>query len=78
MTKFRAIIDLGLLDIDMDHFFPINPEHQLVGSSSDMMVVDLDSNPDQLKVGDTISFHMDYMGILRLMNSDYIDKKVIE
>lgn len=78
VTKFRAIIDLGLLDIDMDHFFPINPEHQLVGSSSDMMVVDLDSNPDQLKVGDTISFHMDYMGILRLMNSDYIDKKVIE
>ena len=78
VTKFRAIIDLGLLDIDMEHFFPVNPNHQLVGSSSDMMVIDLDSNPEQLKVGDTISFHMDYMGILRLMNSDYVEKKVIQ
>lgn len=77
VTKFRAIIDLGLLDIDMEHFFPINPDHQVVGSSSDMMVIDLDSNPEKLKVGDTIPFHMDYMGILRLMNSDYVEKKVI-
>jgi len=76
-TTFRAIIDLGLLDIDMEHFFPLNSNHKLIGSSSDMMVIDLDTNPEKYKVGDTISFHMDYMGILRLMNSDYVEKKVI-
>ena len=76
-TNYRALIDLGLLDIDSLHITPIDPTQELVGASSDMMAVDLGSNPEGLKVGDTIAFHMDYMGILRIMNSDYVDKKVI-
>lgn len=76
-TNYRAIIDLGLLDIDIEHITPIQSELDMVGSSSDMMVIDLGNNPNNLKVGDTISFHMNYMGILRIMNSDYVDKKVI-
>lgn len=76
-VNYRAIIDLGLLDIEEDHITPINQKITFVGSSSDMMVIDLEDNPEELKVGDTISFHMSYMGILRIMNSNYIDKIVL-
>lgn len=77
-TNYRAIIDLGLLDIELDHFTPMDPSMELVGASSDMIVVDLKDNSQNIQVGDMIGFKMDYMGILRIMSSDYVDKKVIE
>ncbi|MVX35912.1 alanine racemase [Myroides sp. LoEW2-1] len=76
-TNYRAIIDLGLLDIDIEHITPLWPDIEIVGASSDMIVIDLGQNPKKLKVGDTIPFHMDYMGILRIMNSDYVEKEII-
>ncbi len=73
-VNYRAIIDLGLLDIDSEHITPVWKEIELVGASSDMIVFDLGNNKRGLKVGDTIPFHMDYMGILRIMNSNYVTK----
>lgn len=75
--SYRAIIDLGLLDIESTHLIPNDPHVELVGESSDMIVVDLGSNPNEYKVGDLLEFRMTYMGILRVMNSDYVGKKVV-
>jgi predicted amino acid racemase len=49
---------------------------KIVGASSDMLVLNLGDNEEQYKIGDLIEMEMDYMGILRIMNSRYIDKKV--
>lgn len=76
-SSYRAIIALGLLDIESDHLTPTDPHVRLVGESSDMIVVDLGENPDNYKVGDLLEFEMTYMGILRVMNSDYVEKKVV-
>jgi len=75
--SYRAIIDLGLLDVEMNHIEPVDQAIKLSGASSDMVVVDLGQNKRQYKVGDLIEFKLDYMGTLRIMNSNYIDKKVI-
>lgn len=75
---YRAIIDLGLLDVDEKHVWFSDKGNKFVGASSDMIVVDIKDNPHNKKVGDLIEFDMDYMGLLRLMNSKYIEKKVIE
>lgn len=72
----RAIVDIGLLDIEDSHLMPIDEDLKIIGSSSDMMVIDLNHNEAGLEVGDFIEFKMDYMGILRIMNSDYIEKKL--
>lgn len=72
--SFRALLDVGLLDVAADHVFPINPDIKIVGASSDMIVVDLGGNPGNLKVGDLIDFKMDYMGTLRLLHSPYVEK----
>ncbi len=75
-VSFRAILDLGLLDLDENHVKLKNPNFKVVGVSSDMLVVDLGNNPDGLEVGDVLEFKLDYMGILRLMNSKYVEKRV--
>jgi predicted amino acid racemase len=73
---YRAILDLGLLDVDKQHITPIDKEIEYLGGSSDMMVIDLGQNKQGYQVGDLIEFSMDYMGTLRAINSRYIDKRV--
>lgn len=77
-TSYRAIIDLGLLDIEQNHINLKDKEISIVGASSDMIVLDLKENKQGYKVGDLLEFEMDYMGVLRIMNSRYIEKRVIE
>jgi len=75
-TSFRAILDLGLLDVESEHLKPVDPLIEFVGSSSDMIVTDLGRNDQNYKTGDLIEFKMDYMGILRIMNSRYVEKRL--
>jgi predicted amino acid racemase len=75
-TSCRALIDIGLLDVDDKHLTPVDEKITFVGGSSDMFVLDLDDNSKQYKVGDLLEFKLDYMGVLRLLNSKYIDKKI--
>jgi predicted amino acid racemase len=74
--SYRAIIDIGLLDVEQDHIFPVDKDLSVVGASSDMFVIDLGDNDKNYKVGDLLEFNMDYMGMLRTINSRYIDKRV--
>lgn len=76
-TSLKAIIDIGLLDVNPDFLSPIDEKIEIVGASSDMLVIDIKDNPNSLKVGDVVSFQMKYMGALSLMNSNYIEKVVI-
>lgn len=75
-TSYRALIDIGLLDIDKKHIYPVDPNCSIVGGSSDMFVLDLLENTKEYKVGDLLEFKLDYMGILKILNSKYIDKKI--
>jgi len=77
-TSVRAIADVGLLDIDQKNICPVDPEVEIIGASSDMMILDLGDNASHFKVGDTLEFTMNYMAVLRAMNSDYVDKKVVQ
>jgi len=76
-TSFRAILDLGLLDVDDKHIHAVDNKIKFAGASSDMIVVDLGKNEQNYKVGDLIEFKLDYMGTLSILNSNYIEKKVV-
>ncbi len=73
---FRAIVDIGLLDVEQRHIFPVDENISFVGASSDMLVIDLGENFKNYQVGDLLEFKMDYMGTLRIINSKYIEKRV--
>lgn len=76
-TSYRAIIDVGLLDISPEYLIPQNKGVEIVNASSDMLVVDLGDNTNQYKIGDMLAFRLKYMGALSLLNSDYIEKVVV-
>lgn len=75
-TSYRAIIDIGLLDVDESRITTSDKNITIVGGSSDMFVIDLHENPLNYKIGDLIEFTMDYMGTLRILHSKYIEKRV--
>lgn len=76
-TALRAIIDIGLLDITTDFIQPKDSKIEIVGASSDMIIVDITNCRKKYKVGDLIEFRLKYMGALGLMNSDYISKHIV-
>ncbi len=75
-TSWRALLDIGLLDISPDFLIPADAKLEIVGASSDILVLDLGKNPKKYEVGDFIKFKVKYMGALRLFNSDYVIKRV--
>ncbi len=77
-TSCRAILDLGLLDVDREHIWPTDKSIKFAGVSSDMIVIDLGKNRKNYKVGDLVEFRLDYISILRLMSSRYIEKKIVQ
>lgn len=77
-TTYRAIIDVGVLDIQPDYLIPVNENIKILDASSDMLVLDVGTNERGYKVGDMIRFKLKYMGALGLMSSDYIEKRVTD
>lgn len=75
--SYRAIIDIGLLDISPEFLIPDDDKVEITGASSDMLVIDLGKTRRNYRVGDLVSFKLRYMGALSILNSNYIDKKII-
>jgi predicted amino acid racemase len=65
------------LDISPDYLIPEDDDISLIGASSDMLVLDLGGHVEKYKVGDLVAFKMKYMGALTILNSDYIEKKLV-
>ncbi|PWN05251.1 alanine racemase [Rhodohalobacter mucosus] len=77
-TSYRAIIDIGVLDIQPDYLIPVDENIKIQDASSDMLILDVGTNENDYKVGDMIRFKLKYMGALGLMSSDYIEKRIEE
>jgi predicted amino acid racemase len=77
-TARRAILDVGWLDLDPEFLEPMEDDVEIVDVSSDMTVVDVGSRGEPTRVGDKLRFKLRYMGALKLLNSDYIDKVVVD
>lgn len=73
-TSLRAILDIGLLDMQPQYLIPENKNITIVDASSDMMVIDISNSDKNYKIGDLVSFKLQYMGALYLLNSDYVEK----
>ncbi|MFT5755064.1 MAG: putative amino acid racemase [Flavobacterium sp.] len=75
-TSLRAILDFGLLDMQPQYLSPTDDSITIIDSSSDMTVIDISNAKNKYKMGDLVSFDLQYMGALYLLNSDYIEKRV--
>lgn len=73
----RALLDVGYLDSAPQFLSTIDPTLSISRASSDLLGVDAEQGRTPLKVGDWIELRPQYMGVLHLMSSDYIAKRVI-
>ena len=82
-TTYKAILDFGLLDVDREGLTPDDKDITFVGITSDMTVVDIGDNKDangktKYKVGDKICLDPDYISVARLLNSRFIERKILQ
>lgn len=75
--SFRAIVDFGLIDVDIKDLIPKDKNIKFVGTTSDMTVYDLGNSVKKYSVGNKLKFSLNYMAAARLLNSSYITVKII-
>ncbi|MFO7827140.1 MAG: alanine racemase [Bacteroidales bacterium] len=79
--SYRAILDFGILDVDVNDIIPKDENVNFIGTTSDMTVYDIGKNitpklKTKYQVGNKIVFKPNYMATARLMNSKFIDLKI--
>jgi len=73
----RAIISMGRQDVKIDGITPRDEKIRILGGSSDHLLLDVTESESDYKVGDIISFDVDYGALLSLMTSSYINKCIM-
>lgn len=73
----RAIVSLGKQDVNVDGLIPVEPGMQVMGASSDHLLVDVTDAERAISVGNHIAFKLNYSGLLFLSNSKYVKKHFI-
>jgi ornithine racemase len=71
----RAICALGRQDVYIKGIFPCMPGVEIIGASSDHLIVEITEVKRTLQVGDVLSFSTNYGGLLSLMTSPYVMKQ---
>lgn len=74
----RAILGIGRQDVSVDGLTPIDETIDIVGASSDHLIIDVTHCEKQYSVGDTVSFIPDYGALLHLFTSKYVDRHYID
>jgi predicted amino acid racemase len=65
---------LGRQDVDPDGLTPLDDCVQILGASSDHLILDVTDYPGPVKVGQPFGFLPDYAALLRASNSQDVSK----
>lgn len=70
----RAIVAIGRQDVRVEGLTPVDPGVEIIGASSDHLILDVTHSEQDYEVGGVISFNVDYGALLTLMTSKYVEK----
>ncbi|MCD8152183.1 MAG: alanine/ornithine racemase family PLP-dependent enzyme [Clostridiales bacterium] len=70
----RAICALGRQDADFETLWPMDPGVEILGASSDHLMLDVTEAEGTYRVGDTVRFRLGYFALMRAYTSDYVEK----
>lgn len=73
----RAIIAIGQQDTDPGSMEPLDEQIDILGASSDHMILDVSKCREPYKVGDIVRFKVGYGGMLKTATSAYVEKVCI-
>ena len=70
----RAILAIGKQDTDPDSMTPLDEKIDILGASSDHLILDVSKSETDYKVGDVIKFELGYSAMLKCATSKYVEK----
>jgi len=70
----RAIAAVGRQDVDQTNLIPVDEGIEILGSSSDHLLMNMSGAHKTYKVGDIVEFKLEYGSLLSLTTSEYIEK----
>lgn len=70
----RCILAVGQQDVEKGGLIPTLEGVDIIGASSDHLIADVTHVKSDLKVGDTLTFKMEYGALLKACTSHYINK----
>lgn len=73
----RAIIAAGRQDVELDSMTPMDEKIEIIGGSSDHIILDITHSDTEYKVGDIVTFRLGYSGMLRATTSKYVCKEYV-
>lgn len=74
----RAIIGIGKQDTDLGSMTPVDSQIEIMGGSSDHIILDVTHADKAYKVGDIVEFELGYGGMLKTATSPYVEKAYIK
>ncbi len=74
-VRRRAICALGRQDAPPEGLRPLDPRIEVLGASSDHLILDVDALPEAPVVGDAVEFVPNYAATLALFTSSYVEKR---
>lgn len=74
-VRLRGILAIGKQDIPLDNISPIDKGLEIVGASSDHLIVDFTNSEHDYHVGDTVSLKLEYGSLLAAFTSKYVKKE---
>jgi predicted amino acid racemase len=75
--RLRAILAIGRQDIVPEGIVPLDPRIEVLGASSDHLVLDVDALPEPPRLGDEIAFIPNYAATLAAFTSPYVEKRFV-
>ncbi|MGY3724217.1 ornithine racemase [Granulicatella balaenopterae] len=74
----RALLGMGRQGIgDMTKLLPLDSDIQVIGGSSDHTILDITDAKEVIKVGDIVTFNIQYENLLYGFSSEYVEKVMI-
>lgn len=70
----RALLAAGKLDFALnDKIFPRKDGVEVIGSSSDHMILDIEDSREDIKVGDIVAFNVSYPSMMYMSTDKYVN-----
>lgn len=73
----RALLNIGREDVAIEGLTPLDSRFRVLGGSSDYLVLDVGGTADALRVGDIVTFSLNYSALLAVMTSQYVEKRTL-
>lgn len=76
-NHLRAICAIGRGDVIIDGLMPLDENIEILGASSDHLLLDVTDSEQNLQIGSTVEFYPNYGCLLRASTSHYVKKEII-